>query len=329
MSDDNDTTAVNLTDSQGGAHADADELAGAVLENTDYNFSGGPIEDSQIYSYWVSAAAASRARTGLPALTANFTGQVEEWTRTAITDTGSTTWRDTETDTSYDATTADADFGLPLQVFAHGDLSQPSQQTCTTTTYAAANTSENLVGLAAETEVDAAACGGSNPDGSSAPTSSEINALTAPASISRPADVISDTRTFYDDPPTPSGTAPSNATWPQAAPGNADQSVVEQAKGYSSGAFTYQTESATVYDSYGRPVTAYDANGNAATTAYTMANGVTTAQVVTNALGQSTTTTYDPLRELPVTVTDPNGITTTLHYDGLGRRVGIRQKPQH
>ena len=325
MSDDNDSAAVNLTDSQGGSHADVDQLAGAVLEHTDYDFSGGPIEDSQIYSYWVSAAAATRTRAGLPPLTANFTGQVEEWTRTAITDTGTTTWRDTETDTSYDATPTDADFGLPLYVFAHGDLSQPSQQTCTSTTYAAANTSMNLVGLAAETEVDAGACGGPNPDGSSAPTSSEVNALTAPASISRPADVISDSRTFYDDPPVLSGgvAVPSKATWPQAAPGNADPSVVQQANGYSGGAFMYQTASATVYDSYGRPVTSYDGNGNATTTAYTMGNGVTAAQSVTNALGQATTTTYDPLRGLPLTVTDPNGIKTTLEYDGLGRLTGV------
>jgi RHS repeat-associated protein len=326
MSDDNDSTAVNLTDSQGGTHADVDQLAGAVLGHTDYDFAGGPVEDSQIYSYWVSAAAATRTRTGLPALTANFTGQVEEWTRTAITDTGTTTWRDTETDTSYDATPTDADFGLPLYVFAHGDLSQTSQQTCTTTTYTAANTSENLVGLVAGTEVDAGACGGSSPDGSSAPTSSEVNALTAPTSISRPADVISDSRTFYDDPPvlTSSGVpAPSATTWPQTPPANADQSVVQQANGYSGGAFTYQTTSAAVYDSYGRPVTSYDGNGNQTLTAYTMTNGVTTAETDTNALGQATTTTYDPLRGLPVTITDANGITTTLQYDGLGRVTSV------
>jgi RHS repeat-associated protein len=325
MSDDNNSTAVNLTDSQGNTHADVDQLAGDELEHTDYDFAGGPVLDSQIYSYWVSAAAATRTRTGLPSLTANFSGQVEEWTRTATTDTGTTAWRETETDTSYDATTTDANFGMPVYVFAHGDLSKTSQQTCTSYTYAAANTSENLVGLVAQTEVDAAACGGSNPDGSSVPTPSEVNALTAPTTISRPADVISDSRTFYDDPPVLSGgvAVPSNATWPQAAPANANQSVVQQANGYTNSAFTYQTTSATVYDSYGRPVTSYDGNGNATTTAYTMTNGVTTGQTVTNALGQATTTTYDPLRGLPLTVTDPNGITTTMEYDGLGRIIDV------
>jgi len=325
MSDDNNSTAVNLTDSQGNQHADTNQLAGDMLEHTQYDYAGGPVENSQIYSYWVSAAAATRTRSGLPALTANFTGQVEEWTRTAITDTGTTTWRDTETDTSYDATTTDADFGLPLYVFAHGDLSEPSQQTCTTTTYTAPNTAENLVGQVAETEVDAAACGGSNPDGSSAPTSSEINALAAPTGLSRPAAVVSDTRTYYDDPPVLSGgvVVPSTATWPQAAPGNGEVSVVEQATNYTGGAFTYQTSSATAYDSYGRPVATYDGNGNETTTAYTMTNGVTTSEKVTNALGQVTATTYDPYREQPVTITDANGITTTLHYDGLGRLTGV------
>ena len=79
-----------------------------------------------------------------------------------------------------------------------------------------------------------------------------------------------------------------------------------------------------MYDSYGRPVATYDGNGNKTTTAYTMTDGVTTAETVTNALGQATTTTFDPLRGPAADhVTDPNGITTTQHYDGLGRLTGV------
>jgi RHS repeat-associated protein len=321
MSDDNGSGSVTLTDSQGGSHDDTDQLAGDQLETTDYDYSGGPVEDSTIYSYWVSPAVAS----GLGDQTANATGLVEQWSRQAITDGGTTTWRMTETDTSYDSTASDPDFGLPLEVYYHGDLSQPSQQTCTSTTYAAPNTSKNLIGLVAEVEVDAAACGGSNPDGASAPTSSEVNGLTAPTGLSRPADVISDTRSYYDDPLVLSGglAQPSNTTWPQAAPGNGDASVVEQASGYSGGAFSYVTKTATVYDSYGRPTATYDADGNETTTSYTMTDGSTTAQTSTNALGQATTTTYDPLRGLALTTTDPNGITTTMEYDGLGRLTGV------
>ncbi|MGH3160068.1 MAG: hypothetical protein ACRDNF_26320, partial [Streptosporangiaceae bacterium] len=318
------TRSVTLTDSQGGQHTDYDQLAGDVLESTTYDFRGGPVDHSSIYSYWVSAAAATRTRTGLPVLTANFTGLVETWTRQALTDGGTTTWRKTETDTSYDAAPSDTDFGLPLFVFAHGDLSDPSQQTCTSYTYAPANTSENLVGLPAEVETDAAACSGSSPGGASAPGPGQVNALTAPASISRPADVISDTRTFYDNPAlAQTWPQPASPAWPQAAPTKGDVSVVRQATGYAGGAFTYQTKTATVYDSYGRPTASYDANGNKTATSYTMANGVTTSEKVTNPLGQATTTGYDPLRGLPVRVTDPNGITTTEHYDGLGRLTDV------
>jgi YD repeat-containing protein len=318
------TRSVTLTDSQGGQHADSNQLAGNVLESTSYDYKSGAVDHSAISSYWVSPAAATRTRSGLPDLTANATGLVETWSRQAITDTGTTTWRDTETDTSYDASPSDALFGLPLHTFSHGDLSDTSQQTCTTTTYAPANTSENLIGLVAETETDAQPCGGANPGGASAPGSGQVNALTAPASLSRPADVISDTRTFYDNPSlATTWPQPASPTWPQAAPTLGDTSVVRQATGYSGGAFTYQTKSAAVYDSYGRTVSSYNANGNLTTTSYTMANGVTTGDKVTNPLSQATSTIFDPLRGVPVSVTDPNSITTTVHYDGLGRLTDV------
>ena len=65
--------------------------------------------------------------------------------------------------------------------------------------------------------------------------------------------------------------------------------------GYSGGAFTYQTKSATVYDSYGRPVSQLRRQRRTkTTTSYTMTTGVTTAQTVTNPLGQATTTTARP-----------------------------------
>jgi RHS repeat-associated protein len=320
----NGTRSVTLTDSQGGSHTDANQLAGDVLESTQYNFSGGPVDNSTINSYWVSSAAATRTRSGLPDLTANATGQVETWTRQAITDGGTTTWRKTETDTSYYSSPSSTYFGLPQYVFSHGDLADSSQQTCAATTYAPANTGENLVGLPAEVETDAAACGGSNPGGASAPGSGQVNALTAPTSLSRPADVVSDTRTFYDNPTlAQTWPQPANPTWPQAAPSKGDASVVQVATTYSGGAFTYQTKNATLYDSYGRPVATYDPNGNKTATSYTMTNGVTTAEKVTNALGQPSSTTYDPLRGIAVTQTDLNGIVTTLHYNGLGWLTGV------
>jgi len=331
MSDDNNSTAVTLTDSQDGQHDDTGQLAGDVLEQTAYTYPGGPVDHSEIYSYWVSPAAMTRTRSGLPDLTANFTGQVEDWARQALTDSGTNTWRKTETDTSYDTGTSDADLGLPLFTFRHGDLSDTSQQACTSITYAPANAPANLVGLPAETETDAQPCGGANPGGASATGPGQVNALTAPTSLNRPADVISDTRVFYDNPSlATTWPQPASPAWPQAAPGNADVSVTQRATGWNGSAFTYQTTAARTYDSYGRAVRSYDGNGGfngtsytPATTSYTMTSGSTTKTVVTNPLGQAVTTTLDPLRGLPTLVTDPNGIATTLRYDGLGRLTDV------
>ena len=332
MSDDNDSTEVDLTDSQHASHEDVDQLAGDPLETTAYLYPGGPVDHSEIDSYWVSPAVATRTRTaqGLTPLTANFTGQVEDWSRQAITDSSPTTWRVTETDTSYDANLSSLTAGLPLFTFAHGDLNDTTQQRCTSITYAAANTSENLAGLPSETEVDALPCGGSNPNGASAPGSGQVNVLTAPSGRAQ-SNIVSDTRTFYDDPTlATTWPQPASPSWPQAAPANGDVSVVQQASGYSGGTFSYQTKSATVYDSYGRAVKSYDGNGGyngstyaPTTTAYTMTNGSTTSQTVTNPLGQATISALDPMRGLPVTVTDANGVATNLHYDGLGRLFSV------
>jgi RHS repeat-associated protein len=315
----NATRSVTLTDSQGGQHTDTNALAGTVLETTAYLGDGGPIDHSTINSYWVSPPTATRVRTGLPALTANLVGQVETWTRQAVTDGGTTSWRDTETDNTYDPTT-----GLVTYTDTHGDLAHPEQATCTATSYAPANTSLNLVGLPAEVEVDAGNCGGANPNGATAPSASQINTLTASASLSRPTDVISDTRTVYDNPTlAQQGSQQGSITWPQAAPTAGDPSVVQDANGYNNGAFTYQTSKASVYDSYGRPTVTYDANGNKTTTAYAMNGGVTIGTTITNPLGQSTTATLDPARGIPTGGTDPNKITSVQQYDTLGRLTSV------
>ncbi len=112
MSNDNNSTEVDLPDSQHASHQDINQLAGDVLESTAYTYPGGPVDHLEIHSYWVSSEVAKRTRTGLPDLTANFTGQVEDWSRQAITDSSPTTWRVTETDTSYDTNLASPTAGL-------------------------------------------------------------------------------------------------------------------------------------------------------------------------------------------------------------------------
>lgn len=334
MSDDNNSTAVTLTDSQGGKHDDTDALTGQTLESTQYAYDGGPVESSTINDYWVSPATATRTRTGLPALTANLIVPIESWSRTAITDNSPTTWRDTADVTSYDTNTSDTDFGLPLYTMDTGDLSlygtAQSQATCTQKTYTAPNTSLNLVGLVAETQATDKPCGGTSAIGSStptAPTGSQVNGLTTPSGLNLATDVVTDTRTFYDDPTlATTWPQPASPTWPQAAPSTGDVSVSQVANGYSSstGKLTYQTKSANVYDSYGRTTATYDALGDKTADAYTDTSyGTTTATSTTNALGQTQKTTVDPTRSMVTSATDANGITTTVHYDGLGRTTAV------
>jgi RHS repeat-associated protein len=344
MSDDNDSTDVTLTDSQGNAHEDADQLAGQTLQTTTYDYASvwpavppqSAVDHSSIYSYWISAAVDSRTRTGLPALTANAMGVTEEWNTQAITDTGTTTWRDTATDTTYhSATSSDPELGLPEYAYSLGDLSQlasPTEETCTTTSYVA-NTSANIV-LASETAVDGVPCGGTDTGTSSVPASGAVNALGAPSGVTG-SNIVSDTRTFYDDPtlattwPQPESSAD---TWPQAAPANTEVSVVQKASADSGGTLTYQTTSADTYNSYGQVTGSYDGNGGydsaagtyaPTATSYTVTDGSDTAETVTNPLGQSATTTYDPARGLPVKATDPNGVVTTEQYDELGRLTSV------
>lgn len=318
MSDDDNTTAVTLTDSQGGTHDDANQLAGQPLETTAYNGAGGPIDHSTITSYWISPATATRARSGLPDLTATMVEPAETFTRQALTDGGTTTWRYTETDTTYHASTSDAYFGLPLYVYEHTVPVSAAYDRCTATTYAPVNTSENLVGLVASTETDSVACSGFT-EGSKPSTPSGLNTLGAPASVTRPDQVVSATETFYDDPTSFSTTFPQTA-----APTTGNATMTRKASGYSSGAFTWQTTARDTYDSYGRVLDAYDGNGNETVTTYTVnAAGLTTAETVTNPLSQSTSKTLDPERGLALTSTDANGVVTTEQYDALGRLTSV------
>ncbi|MCP2271298.1 intein C-terminal splicing region/RHS repeat-associated core domain-containing protein [Actinokineospora diospyrosa] len=312
------TRSVTLTDSQGGAHVDDPRFAGQPLESTTYLGDGGPVESSTISSYWVSAPRATRSRTGLPALTATHTGTAETWSRQAVYSGASPTWRYTQTDRTFDPAT-----GLPTFTYDHGDLSRTDQATCTSMTYAPANTALNIVGLVAETDVIAKPCGGVAPT-TSAPTPAQVNALAAPTGVVRPDDVISNTRNFYDSPVlAQTWPQPATPTWPQAAPTRGDLSVVRAAAGYGAGAHSYQTTSATVHDSYGRPIESYDGRGGKLTTAYTMVGGLTTGTLATNVLGHTVSSTVRPARGLPVEGKDVNNVTTTTQYDPLGRVTGV------
>lgn len=311
------TRSVSVTDSQGGTHLDKNQLAGNVLESTAYKGSGGAVDHSTITSYWVSAAVASRSRTGLPDLTANTVQSAESWTRQALTDGGTTTWRYAETDDTYDDTTTDTNFGLLTHSYTHTVPANTAYDQCATTTYAPANTSLNIVGLVASQETDSVACS-SFTEGSTTSVPNGLNALGAPSSVSRPDQVETATRTYYDD-------TTFSTTFPQTvAPTIGDVTMTRQAVTYASGAFTWQTSKRETYDTYGRQQDTYDGNGNKTSIAYTVNSvGLTTGETVTNAKSQTSSLTADPTRGLVLTATDANNVVTTSHYDALGRVTAI------
>ncbi|WP_312882468.1 RHS repeat domain-containing protein [Micromonospora polyrhachis] len=318
MSKNNNTTVVNVTDSAGGVHEDHEQLAGRELETTTHLGDGGPVDSSTITSYWISPAVASRARTGLPALTATWVEPIKTYSRQAVTGGEATTWRYTETDQSYDADPASATFGLLKHTYTHTVPTDAAYDQCTSLTYAAVNIDRNLVGLVSQTETVAVACGGFT-QGTPASVPGSVNTLTAPASVDRPAQVVKHERTYYDD------DEDFDTTFPQAtAPAKGDVTMTRVAAGWSSGAYSYQTDTRSTYDSYGRVVDAYDAIGNKDTTVYTMnAVGLTTGTSDTNPLEHETSTTISPRRGLTLTTTDANGVVARQQYDALGRVTSV------
>lgn len=316
------TRNVSLTDSQGGTHTDSPELAGSLLESTSYLGNGGGVDHSTITSYWTSAATATRARSGLPDLTANATGTAEEWTRQRLTDQGSTSWRYNETDTTYDATRTDDDFGLPTYTYTHTVPANTDYDRCTATTYAPVNSGANIVGLVSGTEEDSVACSGFT-EGTVASVPSGLNTLGAPSSVDRPDQVVSATRTFYDD-------ATFSTAFPQAAaPTMGLVTMTRKATDYGTGAFTWRTTAKNTYDStYHRLASTTTGNGNTTTTSYTVnAAYLTTGQTVTaptvGGVAHTSSTTLDPERGLTLTSTDANHVVTTVQYDALGRATSV------
>jgi RHS repeat-associated protein len=316
------TSTTTVTDSQGGVHDDYDELAGEPLETTAYLGDGGAIDNSTIYSYWVSGATASQTLTGLPAVTSNMAEVAETWTRQRTTDGNSIGWNYTETDDTYDTGTSDTNFGLLEYSYSHADnstaLNDAAYNSCTMDTYAPGNTSLNIVGLAATKIEVSTACGGFT-EGSPTSVPNGLNTLTAPTFTQ--AQVVSAVASLYDV-AVPSFA--SSETVPQTStPTIGDTTVTLEASAYSGSAFTWVPQSEKTYDAYGRTEDSYDADGHETITSYTVADGLTTAESVENALDETSSETLDPTRSLELTSTDDNGVVTTKQYDALGRVTAV------
>ncbi|MFL6073818.1 MAG: RHS repeat-associated core domain-containing protein [Mycobacteriales bacterium] len=181
---------AKVTDSQGVAMDDPDQLAGFLRERIDYDGVGGPVVTDTINDPWQHGPSATQGPWSSYLIR---TGRTV--TRTMLKPTGV---RTTEKDSQF------TDQGLPTTVSDLGDVSTPADDQCTTDTYAQ-NTGAWLLEKLADVRVDGVACG---------------------VTPSYPADAISDHRTYYDNARTLSA-APTKGdiTWTEELAGYNDSKL--------------------------------------------------------------------------------------------------------
>ncbi|MFE0463095.1 RHS repeat domain-containing protein [Kitasatospora sp. NPDC058965] len=295
--------SVSLADSTGGSVTDSPWLVGTAQETDTYDHAGGTIVTKVLVAAstytvtassprtaWTSKTPAPATLSTLPDLTAR---RIQSSSQRTLSLLANGTWRTTQSNTSYDG------LGRVSQADNKGDVSVPTQETCSTTSYAnppAAN--PMMLAYPSETLTVAGPCG-----------------TTAGSSTT-----ISDKRAYYDG----DGSRTNLGTFGQlgsTANVTATQSVVSYD---GSGNPVYQTDTASTFDQYGRTTKQVDALGAATSTSYTPAGGtLPTGTTVTNQLGWSTSTTLAPARALATHVVDANGRVTDLTYDALGRRTAV------
>lgn len=266
---------------------DAPQYAGQPAEVISYRDSDKYIAKRTLSFPW-SRVTASRSReaedsTAMEPLLAHRAGV----RRSDTIQTVDTTWRTLRTETEFDTT-----YGLPTQVETsvvrpNGTGGETSgEQRCSRTAYVH-NSDAWIIGTVTEARTTATACSGYS--------------TAVPAT-----ELISSVRTTYDSlaygaTPVrnlPTSTCSSNATGTNHA-----------------------ICTSVTYDSLGRARTVTRPGAGTTETQYTPsdAGGPVTSVKTINAKGHTSTTTFDPGRSLPLTVTDANGKVTKNVYDALGR----------
>ncbi|MER6916159.1 RHS repeat-associated core domain-containing protein [Streptomyces sp. NPDC000594] len=264
-------------------------LAGHTAESITYTGTSGKILKRGLQFPWVKQTA-SRARqaedgTNLPALTAHRSGI----RRVDDIQTVGTSYRTARVLTEFEPT-----YGLPIEVETlvatpNGTGETLSERRCATSTYVH-NTGDWIIGLHQQERETATPCG------------------TAHQQADPATELMKSVRTSYD-----------GKTFGAIPTKGLVTSVAEiDGKGTS-----HSIETKSTYDPLGRLRTVTAPGAGTTETQYTPGDsgGAVTSTKVINDLGHAVTTTYDPGRHLPLTVSDPNGRVTRNEYDALGRLV--------
>ncbi|MFE1322682.1 polymorphic toxin-type HINT domain-containing protein [Kitasatospora phosalacinea] len=300
--------SIKLSNSLGEQITDSPWLTGLQQESAVYTQAGGTVTSKSLVDEPAGTLTTSRARTAwtsadpapaqlsaLPDLTARRMDSTSARTMSLLSD--GTTWRTTKAKITYDS------LSRVTQVDDQGDINVPSQESCTTTSYAPAPVGNPMMlAYPSETISIAGPCG-------------------TPATSTT---VLSQKRIFYDGPadvanPGTYGVIGQNGTtfgYPTASQAAASYDASNHP--------VFQTLGAVGYDGYGRPVKNVDAAGAVTTLAYSPATGTPPTTVsTTNPLGWTSSSTAAVGRGLTVHAVDANGKVTDSTYDALGRRTAV------
>ncbi|HEX4727313.1 MAG TPA: hypothetical protein VH298_05920, partial [Jatrophihabitans sp.] len=297
-----------VSDSLGEVSTDSNQYADSVHEQQTFDGTTGPELSTAITDLATTATTASRARSGLPALTANIVRTAVSRTITDEPGISSTAKRTATSSHTYDS------LGRVVQETDSGSGSAATDAvatTCNTTSYAdpVAGNTRYIRDRVAEKIVSEQSC---------------------PALGTTPSPIRSDVRSYYD-----------TTTKAAGVGGVGDPTEVDtRLDSGLTGVTPYFGRTTASYDTAGRMlkstqfVSATDSTGRTTGTVYTptlpstvgsaepMA-GPLTQTVVSNAKTQSTTTSFDPGRGVPIQVKDIAQHYTYADYDSLGRLTAV------
>ena len=276
---------------------DSNQYAGQLREQVTYN--GSTPISARVNDPW-SKETARQAPPDAGDHVARYvrTRKVHDYTYL----TASQTWRERQTDTSFDS------YGMPVTVDDYGQVGKGPDETCTRTWYAR-STDLGITSLVSRTRTVARSC------------TTVDTSLSLPATSATRGDVLSDTAVVYDNAAATAWSATQKPTKGEAA-------WTGRATGYASTADLngdrmptgWQKVTATTYDALGRPLSVTDTAGNATSTAYTPAQaGPLTKTITTDPKQYKSVSFLDPRRGLPLRSYDINLKKTELNYDALGR----------
>jgi RHS repeat-associated protein len=271
------TRSVSVSDLDGGTIVDQDPLAGFTRETRTYLPNTTTVDSASISDPWLRGPTATSSDGILKAYMMD-TDAVRG--RTLLSD--GKTYRRTQVNKQFNSDDQET------QQEDLGDVADPSDDTCTNTTYLP--NSAGMFDRSDEVSMFSGTCAGA---------ASAANSVT-------------DVKVSYDQ--QGFGIAPTKGDI-------TEQDTLDSWDG--SGKHFVPTTTA-VYDDYGREVQSTDVYGNVTTTGFIPATGgPVTGTTQTNPMGWTSTTTLDPVRGLPTSAVDVNGVHTDITYDALGRKTAV------